>query len=75
MAEKARRLVDGEDVLVAVELEETLGGRRKEGIFGAAIGYVRQDDLPRAQPGLLPKYCAIFTPEAALLNSGTHLAL
>jgi hypothetical protein len=75
VAEEAWRLVDGENVLVAIDLVEDVGGRRKEGVFGASIGYVSEDDLAGIQPALFTKHDATLEAKAALLDGGTHFAL
>jgi len=75
VAEKSWRLVDGENVLVAVELGEDLRGRREEGVFGAPIGYVSEDDLAGAQRALFTEHGATLKAKAALFNGGAYLAL
>ena len=50
-------------------------GRREEGVFGAPIGYVSEDDLAGAQRALFTEHGATLKAKAALFNGGAYLAL
>jgi len=75
VAEQACWLAYGEDVRIAVELNQTIWRRGQEGVLSAAIGYISEDDLPCLERCLGFQDATIFEAESALLDSTQYVDL